>query len=113
MRRARVATAHRAPDREPIRCTAGDTMTLGERDTEWPEFIWAELEHGQGGWIPAALFAQAGDRAVITQDYDTRELEADPGDELRLHNWLADWWWAENANGTCGWIPARAIVLID
>ncbi|MCD9031727.1 SH3 domain-containing protein [Luteimonas sp. Y-2-2-4F] len=109
MRRARVLRAHRALDRPPIRVSAGERVALGERDTEWPEFVWTVNAAGDGGWVPAALFDRPQGEATALADYDTRELEADPGQRLRLHRELAGWWWAENAHGACGWIPARAI----
>ncbi|HEY0661390.1 MAG TPA: SH3 domain-containing protein [Lysobacter sp.] len=113
MRRARVVLAHRAPDRPPIRVARGDTVTLGDRDTEWPQFVWAAIAEGHGGWMPVALFDGDRGNATALADYDTRELPADPGELLTLHHELAQWWWAENAQGAQGWIPARALELLD
>ncbi|WP_242109201.1 SH3 domain-containing protein [Luteimonas aquatica] len=113
MKRARVVLPHRAPDRPAIRVGAGDTVTLGERDSDWPQFVWTSLTSGLGGWVPAMLFDREQGLATARQDYDTRELDADPGELLVLHDELADWWWAENAQGTRGWIPARVLELID
>lgn len=107
MRRARVIAAHHAPDRPAIRIAAGDTVTLGDRDLDWPHFVWATLASGLGGWIPAAMFDAERGMATAVDDYDTRELDAEPGDILTLHHETADWWWAENVLGKTGWIPAR------
>ncbi len=107
--RARVTEAHRAPDRPAIQLQAGDRVTLGDRDTEWPEFVWTALASGLGGWVPTALFDAERGQASALQDHDTRELDADPGDELVLQRELAGWWWAENARGESGWIPARKL----
>jgi hypothetical protein len=112
MRRARVLHVHRPPDREPIRVAAGEQVTLGERDTEWPQFAWTTKADGRGGWVPASLFDGASGAATALADYDTQELAADPGEYLQLHRELAAWWWAENAAGACGWIPARSIELL-
>ena len=113
MRRARVIAAHRAPDRPPIRVAAGDSVTLGERDSDWPQFVWTTLAQGLGGWIPAVLFDRDIGEATALSDYDTRELDTAIGEILILHHHQEDWWWAENANGDSGWIPARAIEVID
>lgn len=43
MQRARVIAAHRAPDRPAIRVVRGDKLTLGDRDSQWPEFVWSTL----------------------------------------------------------------------
>jgi len=111
--RARVVAAHRAPDRPAIRVRPGDAVTLGARDADWPQFVWTTLADGLGGWIPADIFDRDHGAAVAQQGYDTRELDAEPGDELALHRVQADWWWAENADGASGWIPARVIEIID
>lgn len=113
LRRARVVAAHRAPDRTPIRVATGDRVTLGDRDTEWPEFVWTALASGLGGWVPSALFDRDRGEANVLQDYDTRELDADPGELLALHSELAGWWWVTNADGASGWVPARSLEFID
>lgn len=113
MRRARVIAAHRAPDRPPIQVSTGDSVTLGERDSDWPQFVWTTLAQGLGGWIPAVLFDRDSGEATALGDYDTRELDTEIGDVITLHYEQEGWWWAENANGDSGWIPARAIESID
>ena len=107
--RARVLEAHRAPDRVPIRVRAGERVTLGERDGDWPDFVWTALASGLGGWIPSFLFDADSGQANALEDYDTKELDAEPGEELALHRELAGWWWADNARGDSGWIPARKL----
>lgn len=113
MPRARVVAPHRAPDRPPIRMSAGDVVTLGEREREWPQFVWTTLTSGLGGWVPSALFDRAQGEAIAQADYDTQELDADIGDLLVLHRELAGWWWAEDRDGATGWIPARVLEPLD
>lgn len=113
MKRARVIATHRAPDRPAIRVASGDTVMLGERDIDWPHFVWATLASGLGGWIPAALFDSERGAATAREDYDTRELDAEAGEMLTLHHEMAEWWWAENALGRTGWIPARTIEPLE
>lgn len=107
--RVRVIAAHRAPDRSAIRVAAGDPVTLGERDRDWPQFVWTVIAGGLGGWVPSVLFDREHGEATALRDYDTHELDADPGEVLHLHHALAGWWWAENERGERGWIPARAL----
>ena len=96
-----------------IQVSAGDSVTLGERDSDWPQFVWTTLAQGLGGWIPAALFDRDTGAATALADYDTRELATRIGESITVHYQQEGWWWAENANGESGWIPARAIELID
>lgn len=111
--RARVIAAHRAPDRATVRMAPGDPVTLGDRDGDWPQFVWTTLASGLGGWIPSALFDIERGETRAEHAYDTQELDAEVGDLLILHRELADWWWAENERGACGWIPARALDMLD
>ena len=113
MKRAVVIASHRAPDRPPIRVEPGDNVTLGERDSEWPQFVWTALATGLGGWMPTVLFDRDQGEAIAMQPYDTRELDADEGESLVLHHELADWWWAENMQGTSGWIPGRVLRILE
>lgn len=113
MRHARVVVSHHAPDRPSIRVAAGDPVTLGARDEDWPEFVWTTIAEGHEGWIPARLFDAEHGPAKALQDYDTRELAAQADEVLTLHYELAGWWWAQDALGHQGWIPARALELLD
>lgn len=113
MRHARVVVAHRAPDRKPIRLMPGDAVTLGERDQDWPEFVWTTIAEGHEGWVPVKLFDSEHGPARALAEYDTRELEAQADEILVLHYELARWWWAENALGHQGWIPARSLEVLD
>lgn len=96
-----------------MRVASGDTVTLGDRDTEWPEFVWTALASGLGGWVPSALFDAERGQASALQDYDTAELDADAGDNVTLHRELAGWWWADDARGNSGWLPARKLEMLD
>ncbi|RNF84412.1 SH3 domain-containing protein [Montanilutibacter psychrotolerans] len=113
MRRARVVVAHRAPDRPAIRVRRGDAVVLGNRDRDWPQFVWTVVEGGNGGWVPAELFDTDHGRATALADYDTRELDADADQVVQLHHEMARWWWAEDDTGAQGWIPERALELLD
>ena len=112
MRRARVVVSHRAPDRPAIQVARGETVTLGDRDRDWPQFVWTTIAEGHGGWMPAAIFDADHGSATAMSDYDTRELDADSDEILVLHYELAQWWWAENSKGLQGWIPARALEFL-
>jgi hypothetical protein len=113
MRHARVVVSHHAPDRPAIQVAQGDTVTLGDHDRDWPQFVWITTADGQGGWVPAAVFDREYGAATALSDYDTRELDAGADAILLLHYQLADWWWAEDERGLKGWIPERALEMLD
>jgi hypothetical protein len=113
MRHARVVVSHNAPDRPPIRVARGDAVHLGHRDTDWPEFVWTTIAEGYEGWVPATLFDREDGPATALQDYDTRELDTQADEVVTLQYELAGWWWARNALGHQGWVPARSLELLD
>ena len=48
MRHVTARTAHNIPRRPPLRLTVGEAVQVGDRDTEWPEFVFVTASHGTG-----------------------------------------------------------------
>jgi hypothetical protein len=45
-------TAHRIPERPPLQVDVGDEVeVVGERDAEWPAFVFVSTAGGSG-WVP-------------------------------------------------------------
>lgn len=107
---ARIATAHRAPGHPPIPVAAGVAQTTERMGIGWAGFDRVVRADGAGGRNPTARLQRATGTPVraIANDGTTEELDADPGDRVRLHRLLADGQWAEDDTGTRGWLPARA-----
>lgn len=106
MTRARVVRDYRSQYANPIRFTAGDVVTLGARDTEWPAFVWATTADGNAGWAPIEWLKPLSDsRAEALHDYSAQELDVVAGDVVVLHSELGGWWWCARNDGQCGWVP--------
>ncbi len=106
----RIIRDYRAQYANPIRFAAGDVVSLGARDTEWPAFVWTTTADGNAGWAPVDWLKPLGDgRAEALRDYSAQELDVDAGDEVVLHHALGGWWWAEHANGRQGWLAAAVV----
>lgn len=109
---ARVVRAYRTQYANPIRFAAGDVVTLGARDTEWPAFAWTTTADGNAGWAPVDWLKPLGDgRAEALRDYSAQELDVDAGDEVVLHSELGGWWWCEAADGRCGHVPSEHLEI--
>lgn len=104
---ARLRRDYRKKHHDPVRFQAGETVRVGERDTEWPEFLWATDGSGRSGWVHERFLAATTGEATALQDYDARELDAEAGDVVRLIEEAGGWWWCENAIGEQGWLPER------
>ena len=110
MRRVTVHTAHRVPERAPIRVGVGQEVRVGERDTDWPEFVFVRTESGSG-WVPARHLSVAGDRGVVHTAYDTTELPTEVGDvlDVLVEDEQSGWVWCRAASGDQGWVPLRTV----
>ncbi len=98
------------PDREPIVLRAGDVVTTGRRDDEWPSFLWCADSTGLSGWVPEALLEVTGEgTARVIEDYSAAELAVAPGDEVTVLRTLAGWGWCRTADGREGWLPEKVL----
>jgi hypothetical protein len=91
---------------EPLSVRAGELVTVGEDDPEWPGWRWCTDARGKQGWVPEALI---GDGGVIDREYTARELDVAVGDEVEIVREIAGWIWCEKAAGGSGWIPASHV----
>ena len=113
MTRLHATTAHTIPERRPIRVTPGQQVQAGQRDTDWPAFIFITTDDG-AGWVPGRHLDTSSDPAVVTTAYDTTELATTAGEELALiqRDDPSGWAWVRNAAGREGWVPLRTVELV-
>jgi hypothetical protein len=106
-----VATERHVPsERPPITVFPGDSVTVGERDTDWPAFVFVTAESG-AGWVPSRyLSAESGDARVLVA-YDTTELATEAGDVVEIveRDDESAWLWCRDAAGREGWVPSRRL----
>lgn len=108
--RAQLTADHEIPERAPLSVRPGERVTVGERDTEWPAFVFVTAANGCG-WVPARHLDIDGTTAFVRTGYDTTELAARTGDVVQI---LADdvesgWSWCRDAAGREGWVPNRVL----
>ena len=104
--RYRTTSAYTAKYSNPIHFESGEVITLGGRDTEFPEFLWATDEHGREGWVHQSKFLlTSGKRAVTTAHYDAIELSVRAGELVSAEEALGDWSWCSNSEAQKGWLP--------
>lgn len=111
MRRVRVIGAHQPPERPPVRIAVGDEVTVGDRDQEWPEFVFVTTGEG-AGWVPARHLSQSSGHAVVIDAYDTTELPTVVGEHLEVvrEDNESGWLWCRSAAGQQGWVPIKTVV---
>ena len=103
-------SAHRIPDRLPIRVEIGDRVKVGERDSEWPAFVFVTAQNGSG-WVPERHLEREGAAAVVKQRYDTTELPTEEGEQLEVlcEDLRSGWFWCRAQSGREGWVPERTL----
>lgn len=106
-----VAEAHLSEYPNPIGFAAGETVTLGREDTDYPGWGWVTTGDGNAGWAPLVYLEIAADglTAVTTTAYSARELNTAVGEELEILGELNDWTRVRNAAGDEGWVPSSTL----
>ncbi|MFA3843305.1 SH3 domain-containing protein [Streptomyces aureus] len=81
----------------------------GERDTEWPAFVFFTTDSG-AGWVPERYLDASRPTATVQHAYNTQELPVAAGDELVMveDDPESGWSWCEDSPGCAGWVPHRA-----
>lgn len=111
MRPCQVIAAYDTPYSDPIMVQAGDEMTVGERESKWPGWLWCTAPDGKSGWVPASYLKRDGDLAVALCDYDATELTVRVGEQLLAGKEESDWIWCTNQKGHSGWVPVENLHL--
>ena len=101
---------HEVPERAPIRLEAGEIVSVGRRDTEWPEFVFVSVTRGSG-WVPARHLSADHGEATVLVSYDTTELPLAAGDTVVVieRDDESGWWWCRSATGGEGWVPRKVL----
>lgn len=110
MRSVVAKLAHEIPERRPIRLTVGEQVTVGDRDTEWPEFVFVTAADS-AGWVPARYLSAASGIASVQTAYDTTELPTRAGEVLGVHaeDPQSGWLWCRSRDGREGWVPENTL----
>jgi hypothetical protein len=91
----------------------GERVTVGDRDTTWPAFVFVVSPHGEG-WVPARHLTADSGAAIVVEAYDTTELALGPDQEVLVlaRDAASGWWWCRTDDGSVGWVPAKALITI-
>lgn len=110
MERCTVVVAHEIPKRQPIQITPGERVEVGDRDSDWPEFVFVKTRSGSG-WVPARHLSASQGPAIVLNAYDTTELRTVIGERLEVvgPDPVSGWTWCRNTAGEEGWVPDRTL----
>jgi SH3 domain len=110
VRQVITRTAHEIPRRPPIQVVAGQQVQVGDRDSQWPEFVYVTTTDGSG-WVPARHLSAPSGTAVVVTGYDTTELATRTGELLDVldEDLRSGWLWCRSAAGEQGWVPVNTV----
>ncbi len=103
--RARVIRGYTCQYLDPIQLQAGDVVSVGREDEEYPGWLWCTGPDGRCGWVPADLLIRRATVAEAREDYDATELSVHAGEEVDVESTSRGWVRVRNAAGQRGWIP--------
>jgi hypothetical protein len=108
----RVRTSYTSAFPDPLKLEVGQEVTVGERESEWPGWIWCRTGDGKEGWVPTAYVERKANTATVLQDYDATELTAAEDELLTVVKEEAGWLWCRKQNGDCGWLPKANVIIL-
>jgi hypothetical protein len=120
-RRAWVVARHAPSSADPVSLRAGDPVTVGHRDSRWPEYLWCTGPDGRQGWVHERFLqlpcvpVETGGAAGVTlaaRDYDAAELDVRVGDGLYVLEEAGGWFYVERDDGSRGWLPVECVAPV-
>jgi uncharacterized protein YgiM (DUF1202 family) len=104
-RTCRVIAAYESAYVDPVVFSAGEELTISERESEWAGWVWCTSQAGQSRWVPEKHVERRGDSYVMLRDYEATELSVSVGEVLATGEEESGWIWCTNQAGQSGWVP--------
>ncbi len=102
---ARVVKNWTASYTPALRVRAGEAVTPGGTDDDYPGWLWVENADGLGGWVPVEIVKDT----EITEDFDTAELTVQLGEAVDIRARRLGWCRCETPDGRTGWLPESCL----
>ncbi len=112
MSNAIARIAHAIADRTALRLAVGEQVLVGDRDSEWPAFVFVAAADG-AGWMPGRHLSASIGPAVVQTPYDTTELPTEIDDvlEVLVEDVESGWPWCRAHSGREGWVPMKTLEI--
>jgi hypothetical protein len=107
-----VTKEHKATFNYALTAKSGDTVKVGKEDEEMPGWYWCKDKVGVEAWIPKTYLEIHEDHGIFLQDYNSVELDAQPGEEVQYLDETLGWAECLNSEWKYGWLPLHKIEKI-
>lgn len=108
--KCQVSLAYETVYPHPLIVKGGEKLMVGQKDTQWPGWVWCTNQEGKSGWMPESYLDDTNNQGMARRDYDATELSASAGEELVVGYEESGWIWCTNRLGQSGWIPLDNVV---
>jgi len=112
-KRCRVIRDYTTAHPNPLILSAGETIIIEDRESEWAGWVWVISQNGTAGWIPARILKQEGAIGRIIEHYNATELTVRAGTELTFSREESGWLWCTTPEGNSGWVPQENVEIIE
>ena len=106
-----VISDYKSPYKEPVKIRKGEILLIGNKESEWPGWVWCINKDGMERWVPRHYLKIHGTSGIMLQNYDATELTVFIGEELVIEKEESGWVWVSNVEGKKGWIPLEIIKI--
>ncbi|WP_028672468.1 SH3 domain-containing protein [Saccharospirillum impatiens] len=112
MNKAKAIRNHQSNYPDPISFKSGDTLDIGELDTEYDGWVRVTDPRGKEGWAPLSLINITAENSsgFATGDYSAKELDINREDRVLVHYEHCQWSWVEHAEKGMGWVPSDCLI---
>lgn len=109
----RVVEAHTASYPVAMVVSAGNSLEIDRKRSEFPGWVWGRDSHGIEAWVPEGYLEVHGGDARFLVDYDSAELTVSVGEVVDVIEVAAGWSWCRHTDGRMGWIPTHNLVPVS
>lgn len=106
-----IIAPHTAKYADVIKAKAGDIVSVGNEDDEFPGWVWCTDTHRVSSWVPKEFlrFDRVEGRAELLSDYDATELTVNVGETVIVYAEQSGWLWCQTVAGQWGWVPKECV----
>ncbi len=105
----RVVSDYQSAYPVPLVISAGEELTISEKESSWSGWVWCTNRDGKSRWVPERYVERKGNTCIALYDYEATELSVSIGEELIMGKEENGWIWCTNREGRSGWVPAGSV----
>lgn len=109
MNKVIVTESHKATYSVVIDGRAGEMVTVGPEDVDFPGWLWCTDHTGTSSWVPKAFLEVEGEHGKLLRDYNAMELSVEAGARLTVIEEESSWFLCESEDGKRGWVPGENV----